>query len=65
MNDTFWAGVIIFAIAFGSAAGAAIGWGFFGLMLMFGGMVRYFNESSQPKKKLGMTDEEFKSDKYA
>lgn len=45
MNDTFYAGVIIFAFAFGSVAGAAAGWGFFGLMLMFGGMVRYFNNN--------------------
>jgi hypothetical protein len=45
MNDTFYAGVIIFSIAFGSAAGAAAGWGFFGLMLMFGGMVRYFDNN--------------------
>jgi hypothetical protein len=44
MNDTFYAGVIIFAIAFGSA-GAAAGWGFFGLMLMFGGLVRYFDNN--------------------
>lgn len=45
MNDTFYTGVIIFAIAFGSAAGAAAGWGFFGLMLMFGGLVRYFDNN--------------------
>jgi hypothetical protein len=45
MNDTFYAGVIIFSIAFGSAAGAAAGWGFFGLMLMFGGIVRYFDNN--------------------
>lgn len=45
MNDTFYTGVIIFAFAFGSAAGAAAGWGFFGLMLMFGGLVSYFNNN--------------------
>ena len=49
MNDTFWTGVIIFSIAFGSVAGAAVGWGFFGLMLMVGGILRYLNESN-PKK---------------
>lgn len=49
MNDTFWTGVIIFSIAFGSTAGAAVGWGFFGLMLMFGGMVRYFNDNNRTK----------------
>lgn len=45
MNDTFYTGAIIFSFAFGSAAGAAAGWGFFGLMLMFGGIVRYFNDN--------------------
>ncbi len=49
MNDTFWAGVIIFSIAFGSSVGAALGWAFFGLMLMCGGILRYLNEST-PKK---------------
>lgn len=50
MNDTFYWGVIIFSIAFGSTAGAAVGWCFFGLMLMFGGMVRYFNENNRTKR---------------
>jgi uncharacterized membrane-anchored protein len=45
MNDTFYTGAIIFSFAFGTVAGAAAGWGFFGLMLMFGGMVSYFNNN--------------------
>lgn len=50
MNDTFWTGVIIFSFAFGCAAGAVAGWGFFGLMLMVGGMVRYFNDNNHTKR---------------
>lgn len=43
MNDTFWTGAIIFAFALGSMSGAAAGFAFFGLMLMFGGFANWCN----------------------
>jgi uncharacterized membrane-anchored protein len=47
MTDVFYSGAIIFAFALGSTFGAAFGWGFFGVALMFADFIRHLNESQQ------------------